>query len=569
MNVKQETDRKVLGFVYLVLAPIHVVMLGGLAAYYSPTSDEVAHLAAGVRILETGEVDSYLVNPPLAKFVAALPVFAQSPETSWKRFSDDPADRMEWQVGQDFIYANGPASLWYFVLARWACIPFSLIGLVVIFHWTSDLLGQRPGAASATLWAFAPSILGNGALVTPDVPCASLTIAATFMFYRWLQSQSWNATFLAAATLGLAHLTKTTCILLWPSFLLAWMCFAKPKCRSCCQFSLIVLGSVFVLNAGYGFDGTFKPLGSYSFVSRLFGGDRPHDAERGNRFSAMLGQAPVPFPEPYIVGIDLQRRDFEGGWRPMYSYMRGEQHLGGWWYYYFYAMLVKLPIGTLALLAVSLSITFTKPLDWKSVRQYGVLAIPTLTLLVTVSSQTGFSRYFRYLLPCLPFAFVVMGNCFSDGRSTWVRRLSILLVACAAVESVCVYPNSLAFFNISVGGPMKGHHHLLDSNVDWGQDLYRIKAWLEEHENHRPACLAYSGVVDPRVMDIRLDPIPREKGGVAPDLLPGYYIVSVNHIHGYDSPQDGWGYFLDLPVYERISPSIFVYHIETSSVPSE
>ena len=43
-----------------------------------------------------------------------------------------------------------------------------------------------------------------------------------------------------------------------------------------------------------------------------------------------------------------------------------------------------------------------------------------------------------------------------------------------------VYPHFTAFFNRAAGGPANGPRYLLDSNLDWGQDVKKLKAWLAE-----------------------------------------------------------------------------------------
>src|SRR3954447_12595388 len=35
----------------------------------------------------------------------------------------------------------------------------------------------------------------------------------------------------------------------------------------------------------------------------------------------------------------------------------------------------------------------------------------------------------------------------------------------------------MAFFNILSGGPAKGPEYLVDSNIDWGQDVKKLKNW--------------------------------------------------------------------------------------------
>ncbi|MBK9054196.1 MAG: hypothetical protein IPL78_25775 [Chloroflexi bacterium] len=48
--------------------------------------------------------------------------------------------------------------------------------------------------------------------------------------------------------------------------------------------------------------------------------------------------------------------------------------------------------------------------------------------------------------------------------------------------SLWLYPSYLGYFNLLAGGPGNGYNILVDSNVDWGQDLLRLKGWMSENE---------------------------------------------------------------------------------------
>jgi hypothetical protein len=45
----------------------------------------------------------------------------------------------------------------------------------------------------------------------------------------------------------------------------------------------------------------------------------------------------------------------------------------------------------------------------------------------------------------------------------------------AAVEIATAHPHELSFFNALAGGPGGGRRFFVDSNLDWGQDLLRLK----------------------------------------------------------------------------------------------
>ena len=81
--------------------------------------------------------------------------------TDWSRFSDSPGDRPEFALGEDFVSANGARIFWVVTLARWACIPFSVLGGYFCYRWSSQLYGRTPGLLALALWCFCPNVIAN------------------------------------------------------------------------------------------------------------------------------------------------------------------------------------------------------------------------------------------------------------------------------------------------------------------------------------------------------------------------------------------------------------------------
>jgi len=559
---------------------IHAGLLAWIGARNSPTLDEVGHLPAGLSHWQFANFDLYHVNPPLVRMVATIPLLFARPVTDWSGFNPGPWERSEFAIGTAFLYANGSDSFWYFMLAHWACISLSLLGGYFCFRWGRELYGDRAGLMALALWCFSPNVLGNAAMITPDAGAAALGIGAGYAFWRWLQRKDWPSALLAGLMLGLAELTKTTWIILFGLWPLLWFLDALASSRGrdwrewrrqALQLAAILLLAVYAINVGYGFEGTFTPLEDFEFVSQTLNGQTEPRAV-GNRFDdTALGEVPIPLPRNYVRGIDMQKSDFE---RRKWSYLRGELKLGGWWYYYLYAIGVKVPLGTL--LCVGLAIVCAV-LGWGAPRRWRhelVVLAPCVAVLVLVSSQTGFNRYLRYLLPAFPFAFVWLGQIAEevDLRSRWVARVAVLLLSFSIISSLSVVPHSLSYFNELAGGPERGPEHLLDANIDWGQDLLHLKGWYDDHPDARPLHLAYFGFVHPQLAGLEFETTPP---GLIPgeetehNLLelgpqPGWYAVSVNHVYGYthwDEDKPYYAYFRHFTPVDRVGYTILIYHI--------
>jgi hypothetical protein len=103
--------------------------------------------------------------------------------------------------------------------------------------------------------------------------------------------------------------------------------------------------------------------------------------------------------------------------------------------------------------------------------------------------------------------------------------MSRLVLAWYVVSVVLTHPSYLSHFSCAVGGEARGHRILADSNLDWGQDLYRLKPALEELNYEGKIGLLYYGHVDPQLYNIDYQLVPAEP-------VEGLIAVSVNYFIG-------------------------------------
>ena len=547
---------------------VHGGMLAWAASRHSPCVVEVASVAAGVRHWHGGGYGLFSVNPPLPRMVAALPVVLAGPKSDWSKVARPAMDRPEFAVGRDFLKANGTRSVTLFFLARWACIPFSLLGACVCYCWASELFGPVPAITALSLWCFSPNIVAHGQLVSADLAATSLGVFACYLFWRWMKNPKWCLAIATGISFGLAELAKMTWGVLFfvlPAWWLVWRLFPcgrslrPPWYRHAGQLGVVLLSGVCLINLGYQFEGSLKKLSDYQFVSRLFSGSetiatRPH--ERGNRFSnAWLGNVRIPLPENYLKGVDLQRSDFERG---AMSYLRGEWRKGGWWYYYLYALAIKVPLGTWGLLLLAGAVALCHRTYLAGCRDELFLLTPLVVVLALVSSQTGFNHHVRYVLPILPFVFISASRVASavDLQHWTVASVAILALASSITSSLWVYPHSLSYFNELAGGPAGGPARLgtgyVDSSFDWGQDLLYLRRWLDAHPEAQPLGLASKVEYDPRVCCI-----PKaDRPSWVPE--PGWYAVSASLLRDHTQR---YGYFLCSKPVATAGYSVHIYHI--------
>jgi hypothetical protein len=600
------------------IVSVHILLLAWGASRQAPTFNEPAHLVAGVSYLKFARFDLYRENPPLIRLVAAIPVLVVDYSADWSGFEDSPGARPAFAMGENFVEANGPRFMWLLTLARWACLPFSVIGALTCYRWARDLGGKSAGLSACALWCGSPEILGHGQLVTPDVAASAMAVLASYAFWRWLRKPELPETVASGTLLGLAQLVKSTMLLLYFALPLCWLVvrLARLKQRGvksitgeAMMMAVSILLSLNVVNLGYCFEGTFQRLDKFTFVSRLFAGSEGplsrtkesndhlddegmEDRVIGNRFrKTWLGRLPVPLPRNYIEGLDIQQADFEDFRRP--SYLQGTFAPRGWWYYYVFGIAIRTPLALWGLAVLAIVRRLKTPVVGSNFDAETVLLITPLSLLVLASAKCGFSHHIRYVLPCLPFCICWVASTLLSthptsrpgaARTVAVRRiqgLSAILIVALWVESIMVYPHTLSFFNSVAGGPYGGPTHLLGSYVDWGQDLLFLKQRIEQIGHDEPVFVAYYGGSNPqphRIMDWQ--PI---ESGLARDgtqvLVPGYYAISVNLLYGDPfpsrNPSSDWSkrrpdgkvpepILKDLRVMKRFGSagySIYIYHV--------
>jgi hypothetical protein len=260
--------------------------------------------------------------------------------------------------------------------------------------------------------------------------------------------------------------------------------------------------------------------------------------------------------------------------------LRGEWRKGGWWYYYLYAIAVKVPLGVWVVGVLAAFLTLIRREYSSGWRDELVVLAPAAILLILVSSQTGFNHHLRYVLPIFPFAFIWLSK-VARAFVFNARVLAVLagtVVVWALASSLWIYPHNLSYFNEAAGGPENGHAHLVDSNIDWGQDVLYLKNWLEHHPEARPLGLAYFGAFDPRVAGIDFSLPPKGPTADERELeflgpRPGWFAISVSTLRGlrFSLPNGRGGlvggyageytYFLHFQPVARAGYSIYIYHL--------
>jgi hypothetical protein len=241
----------------------------------------------------------------------------------------------------------------------------------------------------------------------------------------------------------------------------------------------------------------------------------------------------------------------------------GRHSQEGWWYFFPAAFALKTPLALQVLLLLALTA------GWRALPPSRADAFVLLPIAVYLAFclTSHVNLGLRYLLPVYPFLFVMAARIagLAHRNRAWAA-LTVVLAAWYAVGTLRVHPYALAYFNELAGGPRNGYRHLVDSSLDWGQDLKGLKPFLDRHRIRRVK-LSYFGTADPAYYGIPCDYLPSSMRP-APERLvlftrPGdVVVVSATNLQGVYLPR-AMSELMDrlgpLPPVGTIGHSLFVY----------
>jgi len=527
------------------------------------TFDEPTHLLAGYSYLKTGDFSLLWQHPPLIEVICATPLLLLQPKLP-THYQDDRS------YEHDFFYeSNNNADQ----LVFWGRIPIVFLSLLLgftMFRWASELYGIEAGLFSLFLYAFSPNILAHSRLATNDLGLACFMFLACYRLWKFGSHPSASNLLFTGLTLGLALITKFTTFFILPVYLAfpfvqlfqketrlspALLKRSVPMMRHVILILglglLVVLAAYpYYLKPWYRFDETILPA-----IQRYF----PDGEIKGRAWPLVLSLR-GPGRE-YALGLLGQ---LEHSKRGHDAFLWGEIAHQGWWYYYLVALVIKTPVALQAMLLLAICTALS--LQKMSLYDNFFLLTPPFLLLI-VMSMASVQLGVRYALPVLPFAFVFTGRLAQAVKLKGRLLLSVtaVLVIWYFVSSVHIYPHYLAYFNEYVGGPSNGYKYLVDSNLDWGQDLKGLKEYTERR-GIREMKLAYFGTADPGYYGMSYESISDQDLMALEEgrLTRGAFAISATFLQGLYLPgdRDRYKWFRDRTPTAQIGYSIFVYEID-------
>ncbi len=537
----------------------------------SPTMDEQGFLVRGLAYLRN-ENRYMRVGHPLglnalnaALLAADDSVRLPTDDASWAETSfHRPAELFLWEIGNNVEHIM--------FLARLPTIWLGMLLAAVAGRWARKMSGRgAAGLLALALVALDPNIMAHTRLTTTDLGLTAGAALAGFTLWRFLRRPGWSAVLLAGACFGLMQNTKFTALLFVPLFGVVMLIAVLSRWRAGGTFPGRMLAMLLVY-----------PVAAALMLWAMYGFQIGTMSDALPVLSALSGRT-LPLSQYLEQLLDIGGRVLG----TTNSFLLGEVSQSGWWYYFPVAFLLKTPLPALLLLLWAIVRVLRgrwpdagdradRYVDW------AVLLIPPTGYFI-ISLTTDINIGYRHLLPILPFLYVFAGVAIagrpwraSSSHPAWNKALLTGLMLWLGAVALWIYPHYLAYFNLIAGGPDNGWRALVDSNLDWGQDLAGLAEWQRE-AGIGPIYLSYFGEgrpeyygldyvgldsFPPRLMNPQADPFyPAQPA-------PGVYAISATNLQGVlfeDHNQFGW--FRDKEPLTRIGHSIFIYEVEETGPP--
>jgi hypothetical protein len=448
---------------------------------------------------------------------------------------------------------------------RMAVMFLGLVLLLLLYWWARQMFGVTGAILAALLLCFDPNMIAHSGLITTDAGETLFIFGALFFLWRCWHRFSATNLLLFLLCFALAFATKFSAVLLIPICGVVGFALAgSPSPWALLRFNLttrlakaVAMFAVFAFaalaawlviwvsydfrySAAHGPDATPLPIEPVLRRSAAIRAelrtwpagiplDKQADFERRileatDRISLTFTGHAIAFardhrllPEAYLFGLaHTEMKSLLRG-----SFLFGQYSDVGFRGYFFWTFLLKTPLPALFLIVAAAIAAIVRRMRDALVFMAAPIAV---YLFISVAAHLNIGH--RHILPIYPFLYLlcgVLGAEWQRLRVFWKILSAIPVVGGIVLSSQFVFsplghlqsvgPHYLAYFNELAGGPRYGYRDLVDSNLDWGQDLKGLKSWLDLHQIHEPVRLSYFGMADPRYYGIRHFNLPRVLGG--------------------------------------------------------
>lgn len=563
---KEKKKRLYFNLIGAILLAVVAFISFQLAKSDSAIVDEVAHIPAGYSYVKYLDYRLNPEHPPLAKALSGIPLsFMNLNGVDQSKYW---AGIDQWDSGWDFMYKLGNNADSLILMARLPMIMLLLILGVYLYRFAAELFGRKTAVVVLALFAFYPDLLAHGHLVTTDVAATLGFILAVYYFYHWQKNKSKSNLIYAGIAFGLAQLLKFSAVLLYPTFIvyIVYLSYMAKKVdgKFWKSFWANLLKTIYIWLIGFvliylvylvlcwntpsGVEHSLIESNLTNDSRTLIFRNLLHHFE-GNPFLRAFGH--------YVLGIFLVFGRVGGGNN---TYILGHFSDKSISWFFPVAYLIKTPLPVIILFVSGLV-----SLVWRRGKD-GWLKILLLTPVIiywAVTLKGSLNIGIRHLMPTIPFVLLFIGyfihKYLIEPKLTWRSFIIYALTIWMIVGTLANYPKYMSYFNELTTGKQR-YNLMVDSSLDWGQDLKRLRDWVNEN-NVNQIFVDYFGGGLPQYY------LPHSvtwRSGYGP--TSGYIAVSATYFQfskmaGRNEGKWSYEWLEDYKPVTIIGDSILVYHI--------
>jgi 4-amino-4-deoxy-L-arabinose transferase-like glycosyltransferase len=504
---------------------------------FSNTVDEPTHVSAGLELLQYHRNTFQPENPPLPRIVLAAAPFAGGMRI--------PTEGNRFTQFRTMIYGHGDYTH-NLVLMRVGNLFFFIVAGAALFAWARRETDERTAMLAVLLFTMQPIVLGYSGLATPDAATVAGLAVALVAFSAWLRSP----TLARAALLGMAYafgiLCKFSCIGYVPAACLAIYLVRllreparrRERLRALATIVIVPFAAFVTLWAGYGF--------TMGHVADLEGYSKLLSAQNRLLLEHLPPSMPLPAPSFFCGIAELLATDNHSS----DLYLFGHVSKDGWWWYFPASVALKTTLPFLALVVAGGIAAWRMPRHRWTLAEALAAAIAIIAVVMPSRRDIGV----RYILPMyvpLSLAAAIGAAALLDSVRSGLRGTAVALIALHVAASLAAHPDYFPYFNQLAGGDPG--RYLVDSNLDWGQDVLRLGRTIRQ----------YGGIEHLKVnlgwFDYDRLGFP-PTSGVGPMLPQQGWIAISEQTFRIEHARGGWSW-LDAYAMTRVGMSIRLYYV--------
>ena len=484
----------------IVLVAFAAIRIASTFRIYSQTVDEATHVGAGLQLLQSHHYKLQNLNPPLPRVVWGGLAMATG-----MRINESITDYTQ-ELLSVFGRENYRTRLF---VVRMGSLPFFFIACIGVFLAARDAFGERAALIALFLFTMEPIVLGYSGLATHDGPATAGVAIAMVAATRWLRQPDLMHSVAVGVAYALSVLCKFSCIAFVPAacgaiWLVRLLHDRRPRwiAETLKLIAVVAVVAPLLIWAGYAF--TF---------------DR------------------IPAPD-FFDGIKgLMRIEREG----VRSYLCGEVSASGWWWYFPFAFALKTTLTFFVLFATAAWFALRERESRWVFLEWSAAAVVMMALCIPSSIDLGI----RYLLPM----YVPLAIATAIGIDRVSRVPAAVLLAIHFCVSLLAHPDYFPYFNALAGRDPS--RYLLDSNLDWGQDVLRLRDTLKKEHADKIATSLLA------MFDYEGHAFPPHDSAHPWKPTTGWVAVS-DYSYRMTFADGGWRWLENKP-YRRVGKSIRLY----------